>query len=142
MTAKTSPAALLRWANIAREESQNAHHAQTKWLDLMAAAAGSMNERLGYLESEVARLTKDNQDVRGELCEALLQLDANTDHPEVVSALAKLKSEVREVGKRARDTAKMRAVIESQEQIITDLRAQLATRDQHIKHLTRKLGRS
>lgn len=137
---KTSPAALLRWANIARDEAETAYAAQTKWLDLMTAAAGSMNERLGYLESEVARLTKDNQEVRGELCEALLQLDANTDHPEVVSALAKLKAEVKEVGKRARDTAKMRAVIESQEQIITDLRAQLATRDQHIKHLSRKKG--
>ena len=135
---KTSPAALLRWANIAREESQNAHHAQTKWLDLMTAAAGSMNDRIGFLESEVKRLTDDNRAVRGELCEALLQLDANTDHPEVVSALAKLKAEVRDVGKRARDTAKMKAVIESQEQIITDLRAQLATRDQHIKHLSRK----
>tara|TARA_Y100001972_G_C7602535_1_gene301959 strand:+ start:491 stop:919 length:429 start_codon:yes stop_codon:yes gene_type:complete len=135
---KTSPAALLRWANIARDEAETAYAAQTKWLDLMTAAAGAMSERLGYLESEVKRLTDDNRAVRGELCEALLQLDANTDHPEVVSALAKLKAEVRDVGKRARDTTKMRAVIESQEEIITDLRAQLATRDQHIRHLTKK----
>ena len=135
---KTSPAALLRWANIARDEAETAYAAQTKWLDLMTAAAGAMSERLGYLESEVKRLTDDNRAVRGELCEALLQLDANTDHPEVVSALAKLKAEVRDVGKRARDTTKMKAVIESQEEIITDLRAQLATRDQHIRHLTKK----
>ena len=135
---KTSPAALLRWANIARGEADTAHAAQVRWLDLMTAAGLSINERIGYLESEVARLTKDNQDVRGELCEALLALDANTDHPEVVSALAKLKAEVKEVGKRAGDADKMRAVIESQEQIITDLRAQLATRDQHIRHLTKK----
>lgn len=138
MSAKTSPAALLRWANIARDEAETAYAAQTKWLDLMTAAGLSINERIGFLESEVARLTKDNQDVRGELCEALLQLDAETTDPRVVSALAKLKSEVKEVGKRARDGDKMRAVIESQEQIITDLRAQLATRDQHIKHLSRK----
>ncbi len=139
---KTSPADLLRWAGIARKEADTAHAAQVRWLDLMTAAGHSLNERIGYLESEVKRLTDDNRAVRGELCEALLALDAETDHPEVVSALAKLKAEVKEVGKRARDTTKMRAVIESQEQIITDLRAQLATRDQHIKHLTRKLGRS
>jgi predicted RNase H-like nuclease (RuvC/YqgF family) len=142
MSPKTSPAALLRWANIARGEADTAHAAQVRWLDLMTAAGFSISERLGYLESEVKRLTDDNRAVRGELCEALLALDANTDHPEVVSALAKLKAEVREVGKRARDADKMRAVIESQEQIITDLRAQLATRDQHIKHLTKRLGRS
>ena len=139
-TPKTSPAALLRWANIAREESQNAHHAQTKWLDLMTAAAGSMNERLGYLESEVKRLTDDNRAVRGELAEALLQLDADVDHIEVDTALTKLRQEVREVGKRAADTVELRAAIESQEQIITDLRAQLATRDLHIQHLSKRKG--
>ena len=139
---KTSPADLLRWAGIARKEADTAHAAQVRWLDLMTAAGLSINERIGYLESEVARLTKDNQDVRGELCEALLALDAETTDPRVVSALAKLKAEVKEVGKRAGDADKMRAVIESQEQIITDLRAQLATRDQHIKHLTKRLGRS
>ena len=137
---KTSPAALLRWANIARGEADTAHAAQVKWLDLMTAAAGGLNERLGFLESEVKRLTDDNRAVRGELCEALLALDAETDHPEVVSALAKLKAEVKEVGKRAADTVKMRAVIESQEQIITDLRVKLETREHHIKHLTKRKG--
>jgi len=137
-TPKTSPAALLRWANIARGEADTAHAAQVKWLDLMTAAAGAISVHLGYLESEVARLTKDNQDVRGELCEALLALDAETDHPEVVSALAKLKAEVKEVGKRAADTVKMREVIESQEQIITDLRVKLATREHHIRILTKR----
>ncbi len=135
---KTSPAALLRWANIARGEADTAHAAQVKWLDLMTAAAGAMSERLGYLESEVARLTKDNQDVRGELCEALLALDAETDHPEVVSALAKLKAEVKAVGKEAADTVALRAALQTQEDIVTDLRAQLATREHHIRILTKR----
>jgi chromosome segregation ATPase len=137
---KTSPAALLRWATIARKEAATAHAANTKWLDLMTAAAGSMNERLGFLESEVKRLTDDNRAVRGELAEALLQIDADADHIEVDTALTKLRQEVREVGKRAADTVELRAAIESQEQIITDLRAQLATREHHIRILSKRKG--
>jgi len=139
-TPKTSPAALLRWATIARKEAATAHAAQVKWLDLMTAAAGSMNERLGFLESEVKRLTDDNRAVRGELAEALLQIDADADHIEVDTALTKLRQEVREVGKRAADTVELRAAIESQEQIITDLRAQLATREHHIRILSKRKG--
>jgi len=137
---KTSPAALLRWATIARDEASTAHAAQVKWLDLMTAAAGSMNERLGFLESEVKRLTDDNRAVRGELAEALLQIDADADHIEVDTALTKLRQEVREVGKRAADTVALRAALQTQEDIVTDLRAQLATRDLHIQHLSKRKG--
>ena len=137
---KTSPAALLRWATIARDEASTAHAAQVKWLDLMTAAAGSMNERLGFLESEVKRLTDDNRAVRGELAEALLQIDADADHIEVDTALTKLRQEVREVGKQAADTVALRAALQTQEDIVTDLRAQLATRDQHIRHLSKRKG--
>ena len=137
---KTSPADLLRWAGIARKEADTAHAAQVRWLDLMTAAGLSINERLGYLESEVKRLTDDNRAVRGELAEALLQLDADVDHIEVDTALTKLRQEVREVGKRAADTVELRAALQTQEDIVTDLRAQLATRDLHIQHLTKRKG--
>ena len=139
-TPKTSPAALLRWATIARNEAAAAHAAQVKWLDLMTAAAGAMSERLGYLESEVKRLTDDNRAVRGELAEALLQIDADADHIEVDTALTKLRQEVREVGKRAADTVELRAALQTQEDIVSDLRAQLATRDLHIQHLSKRKG--
>ena len=137
---KTSPAALLRWATIARDEAAAAHAAQTKWLNLMTAAAVALDVRLGFLESEHNRLTAECTALRGELAEALLQLDADVDHIEVDTALTKLRQEVREVGKRAADTVELRAAIESQEQIITDLRAQLATREHHIRILSKRKG--